>query len=356
MGRIGVAILGATGTVGQEFIKLLLNHPWFEIRALTASPASAGKPYHKVARWHLEMDIPEELRDMTVLPTDPQALKEEEPEVSLVFSALPSEIAKEAEPKFAEAGYVVCSNASAYRMHEDIPLVIPEVNPDHLKLIEVQRKKRGWSGAIVTNPNCTTIVLVLSLKPLVDEFGVRRLFVSTMQAISGAGYEGLPSMAMIDNVIPFIEREEEKVETETLKILGKLVGESVVPASIGVSASCNRVHVLHGHTETVFVELEKEASPEEVAEVMDRFTGEPQRLELPTAPKKPIHVRPEANRPQPRFDRDAEGGMAVVVGRIRKDPILENGIKYVVTGHNLIRGAAGASVLNAELMVAHEYL
>jgi len=341
---IKVAVLGATGMVGQRFIQLLANHEFFELSDLAASPRSAGKPYYKAAKWYLDSEIPENIKDMVVKEIDPKKIDAE-----VVFSALPSDVAKEIEPKFAEAGFIVASNASAYRMEEDVPLLIPEVNPEHLDLIEVQKKNRNWDGCIITNPNCTTIMAVLSLKPIYDNFGLEKVIITSMQALSGAGYSGVPSMAIVDNVIPFIKKEEEKVETEGLKILGKFDGERIVPAKFKVSASCNRVAVIDGHTEAIFVKTSKGATPEEIKKVMRDFEALPQKLKLPTAPEKPIIVREEEDRPQPRLDRDAGGGMSISVGRIRKDSIFD--VKYITLGHNTIRGAAGASVLNAELLV-----
>ena len=341
---IKVAILGATGMVGQRFIQLLANHEFFELSDLAASPRSAGKPYYKAAKWYLDSEIPENIKDMVVKEIDPKKIDAE-----IVFSALPSGVAKEVEPKFAEAGFIVASNASAYRMEEDVPLLIPEVNPEHLDLIEVQKENRKWEGCIITNPNCTTIMAVLSLKPIYDNFGLENVIITSMQAVSGAGYSGVPSMAILDNVIPFIKNEEEKVEAEGLKILGKFDGEKIIPAKFKVSASCNRVAVIDGHTEAIFVETSKGAEPEEIKKVMAEFEALPQKLKLPTAPEKPIIVREEEDRPQPRLDRDAGGGMSISVGRIRKDSIFD--VKYITLGHNTIRGAAGASVLNAELLV-----
>jgi len=341
---IKVAILGATGMVGQRFIQLLANHEFFEITDLAASPRSAGKPYYKAAKWYLSSNIPENIKNKIVKEINPEKIDAE-----IVFSALPSSIAKEIEPKFAEAGFVVASNASAYRMEEDIPLLIPEVNPEHLGLIEVQKENRGWDGCIITNPNCTTIMAVLSLKPIYDNFGLEKVIITSMQALSGAGYSGVPSMAIVDNVIPFINKEEEKVETEGLKILGKFDGEKIVPAEFKVSASCNRVAVIDGHTEAIFVKTSKGAEPEEIKKVMETFEAMPQKLRLPTAPEKPIIVREEEDRPQPRLDRNTGRGMSISVGRIRKDAIFD--VKYIALGHNTIRGAAGASVLNAELLV-----
>lgn len=354
MAKIPVAVLGATGMVGQRFVQLLANHPWFELKALTASERSVGKRYAEAAKWYLHPPMPEGVRDIEVKPTEERSIEG----AKIVFSALPANIARQIEPALAAAGYAVASNASAFRMEQDVPLVIPEVNPEHLALIDIQRERRGWTGFIVTNPNCTAIVLVMALKPLMDSFGIRRAFVATMQALSGAGYGGVFSMTIQDNVIPFIAREEPKVETEPLKILGKLEGGTVNPALMSISASCHRVPVLDGHTEAVFVELEQQATPEQVIDVLASFKAKPQKLKLPTAPEQPVIVQSGDDVPQPRFARYAGSvpGMAVVVGRIRKDPVFERGIKFIVSGNNAIRGAAGASVLNAELLKAEGYL
>lgn len=354
MAKIPVAVMGATGTVGQHFVKLLLGHPWFELAALTASERSVGKRYGEAAKWYLSEKIPEAVADIEVRLTEPKAVED----AKLLFSAMPTEEAAKIEPACAEAGFVISSNSSNFRMDPDVPLIIPEVNPDHLELLEVQKKQRGWDGFIIKNPNCTTIVFVLPLKPLQDSFGIRSVFIASMQALSGAGYAGVPSMAIEDNIIPYIAREEEKTESETLKLLGKLKGRKIDPAPIRVSASCHRVPVLDGHTMAAFVELGKGASPEEVAEVLKKFKAKPQKLKLPSAPEQPVIVSPEEDAPQPRYARYAGSvpGMAVVVGRVRKDPALKNGIKFVACGHNVIRGAAGAAVLNAELLKAEGYL
>jgi len=341
-----VAILGATGTVGQRFIELLNDHPWFEVSVLAASKRSAGKKYSEACKWRMENPMPEAVKDMTVVNT---SLKEvnQAGDVDLVFSALPGSVAGPIEEEFATE-YPVVSKASAHRMSRDVPLIIPEVNPDHLQLIQIQRKRRGWNGFISTDPNCSTIQLAITLKALM-KFGVKKVIVSTMQAISGAGYPGVPSLDIIDNVIPYIAKEEEKMENETLKILGTLRNDEIQPANITISASCHRVHVKDGHLEAVYVELEKKPHIDEVKKAFREFSGEPQSLKLPTAPEKPIIVREEEDRPQPRLDRNAGRGMSVVVGRIREDPIMT--IKYLCLGHNTIRGAAGAGVLSAELMV-----
>ncbi|MBS3815014.1 MAG: aspartate-semialdehyde dehydrogenase [Hadesarchaea archaeon] len=348
MSKTPVAVLGATGMVGQRFIQLLVDHPWFEPAALTASERSAGKRYEDAAKWFLHPPMPDEVKDVEVLPTNTNSVEDAE----IVFSALPSDIAEEVEPEMAEAGHLVASNASSYRMEPDVPLLIPEINPDHLALLDRQKDERGWSGSIVTNPNCTTIILLLALKPLLDNFGINRAIVSTMQALSGAGYGGVKSMEIEDNLIPYIGKEEWKTENETLKIFGKLENEEITPAEISVTSSCHRVPVIDGHTETVFLELSENATEEEVNKVLSEFKAKPQELELPTAPDQPIMVDNRKDRPQPRFARYAGSvpGMSVVAGRIRKDPSLKNGIKFLVSGNNAIRGAAGASVLNAELM------
>ena len=343
---VNVGILGATGMVGQRFIELLADHPNFEVTALTASSRSAGKRYEDAVTWHLESKIPEPLRDTIVVDTDPSQVKD----VEIVFSALPAENAAVVEPKFAEAGMKVASNASAMRMEPDVPLVVPEVNPEHLELIEMQQKNRGWDGFIVTNPNCSTIALVMTLKPLYDQFDIKRVYVSTMQAVSGAGYNGVPSMAIVDNLVPYIGEEEEKMETETLHLLGDFDGETVTNANLGVSTSCHRVAVLDGHTEAVFIEMNEDFEVNEIKSSFSGFKGLPQKLNLHSAPENPVVIREEDNRPQPRMDRMEGKGMAVSVGRIRKDDVFDRGLKYILVGHNTIRGAAGASILNAELI------
>ncbi|MCS7098272.1 MAG: aspartate-semialdehyde dehydrogenase [Candidatus Methanomethyliaceae archaeon] len=352
MGKIKVAVLGSTGMVGQRYVKLLESHPWFEITALSASKASVGKKYGEAAKWVIEGEMPESVRDMRIVSADINDVKKEGTE--LVFSALPSEVAHEIELNMAEAGYMVIADTSAHRMDYDVPLIIPEVNSDHLSAIFEQRKRR--KGIIVTSPNCTTIGLAISLKPILDNFGIKRVLVSTMQALSGAGYSGVPSMAILDNLIPYIKNEEEKVVRELLKILGKYEN-GFIPANIKVGASCHRVCVLDGHTEAVFIETIDKATSNEIKECMKKFKGDPQHLSLPTAPINPIIVREELDRPQPRLDRlagepERARGMAVVVGRIREEQALDNGIKYVLLSHNTIRGAAGNAILIAELLKA----
>jgi aspartate-semialdehyde dehydrogenase len=346
-----VAILGATGAVGQRFIQLLQNHPWFEIGVLAASERSAEKKYREACNWILGSEMPDDIGEMTLVNTDVKSV-EKVGNVDIVFSSLPANVASKIEEEFAKK-YPVFSKASAHRLKEDVPLIIPEVNPDHLTLISIQKKKRGWNGFISTDPNCSTIQLAITLKPLMA-LGVKRVVVSTMQALSGAGYPGVASLDIIDNVIPYIQSEEEKIELETLKILGKFDGVKVHSANLQISASCNRVNVKDGHLECVFVELEKKPNIEEVKEAFESFRGEPQKLKLPSAPENPIIVRDEPNRPQPRFDTDLGEGMSVVVGRIRHDPVLT--IKYICLGHNTIRGAAGAALLSAELTTKKGYL
>jgi aspartate-semialdehyde dehydrogenase len=349
--RREVAILGATGAVGQRFIQLLENHPWFEVSALAASERSAGKRYQVACSWRLETEMPKEIGEMTVANTDLKSIKDVG-DVDFVFSALPGGLAGPIEEEFA-AEYPVISKAGAHRLDEDVPLLVPEVNPEQLDLIPIQKNRRGWKGFISTDPNCSTIQLAMSLKPLMA-FGLKTVIVTTMQALSGAGYLGVASLDIIDNVVPYISQEEEKLESETKKILGSFDGGQVKPAEILLSASCNRVNVKDGHLESVLVELGSNPSIEDVKEAFRNFVGEPQRLKLPTAPEKPIVVREEIDRPQPRYDRDTGNGMSVVVGRIREDPTMT--FKYLCLGHNTIRGAAGAGVLSAELMTAKKIL
>lgn len=349
MDKLKVALLGATGLVGQRFVKLLADHPFFEIVALTASSESVGKKYCEATKWILGPNYPEVVKDLEVLETSPEALKKTGQSVDLVFSALPANVAREVEPKFAQEGFNVISNASAMRMFDDIPLVVPEINPDHLHLIYPQRRKRGWKGFIVTNPNCSTIILTLTLKPIMDCAGIDTVHVTTLQAVSGAGFSGVTSMAIIDNVIPFIAGEEEKIQTESLKILGRLSEDSIKYADITISASCNRVCVLDGHLENVFVKLKRPVDLEEIKAALRSFKGLPQELGLPLAPETPVLVREENDRPQPRLDREEGKGMSVVIGRLRSGK--DGWLKYVVLGNNVIRGAAGNSILIGELMV-----
>jgi aspartate-semialdehyde dehydrogenase len=340
--RLEVGVLGATGMVGQQFIARLASHPWFEVTWLAASERSEGKAYADAAPWRLATPMPEFCRQKTVEACVPGR----GPKV--VFSALDAKAADEIEHQFAAAGHIVLSNARTHRMDPLVPLLIPEVNAAHLALLDKQRAGKGWKGAIITNPNCATVVLATSLAPL-RQFGLRRVNVTTMQAVSGAGYPGVPSLDILGNIVPFIGGgEEEKIETETLKILGDDNSQRPYPAI--VSAQVNRVPVIDGHTMTVSVELESRPGAEDVAAAMRAFEGRPQTLKLPTAPIPAINVMTETNRPQPRLDAELGGGMMISVGRIRTCPVLTH--KYVALGHNTIRGAAGASVLNAELMKA----
>jgi aspartate-semialdehyde dehydrogenase len=345
-GKIDVGVLGATGMVGQQFISRLANHPWFNVSWLAASERSEGKSYGAAAPWRLASPMPPAVRHATVEACVPGS----GPKV--LFSALDAKAADTLEGAFASAGHIVLSNARTYRMDPLVPLLIPEVNAEHLGLLSEQRQQKGWSGAIVTNPNCATVVLAMSLAPLI-QFGIRRVLVTTMQAVSGAGYPGVASLDILGNIIPFIGGgEEEKIETETGKILGGNGGRT--PLQAVISAQVNRVPVIDGHSMTVSVELASRPSPEAVIDALCDFRGLPQDLKLPSAPHPPIVVMAEANRPQPRLDVDLGNGMAVSVGRVRPCPVLTH--KYVALGHNTIRGAAGASVLNAELMHAQNLL
>ncbi len=340
-----VAILGATGAVGQAFVRLLADHPWFELTALAASERSAGKAYADAARWVGDDAMPARVAAMPVLACDPAAV-----EADIVFSALDSSVAGEVEPAFANAGRMVLSNAKNYRMEPDVPLVIPEVNPHHLDVIDAQRERRGWRGAIVTNGNCASIPAAMALAPLHERFGVRRVFMVTMQAVSGAGYPGVPSLDILGNVIPFINDEEPKIEIEINKMLGHVSAGVIRPAPFAVSAHANRVPVEHGHTVCLSVEFEQSAGADEVTQVLADWRGAEEARGLPSAPDRPLVLRDERDRPQPRRDRMEGNGMALVVGRVRPDPVFH--VKMVLMAHNIIRGAAGASVLNAELMAA----
>lgn len=346
--RIPVAVLGASGQVGQRFLSLLADHPWFAVRAVTASPASAGRRYRDAVRWTQAAPIPEAVRDLVLAATEPDAVAG----CALAFSALDSTAAADAEVAFARAGLVVVSNASSHRMDPDVPLVVPEVNPDHLDLARRQRHGAGGSarGAILTNPNCSTIGLVLALAPLDRAFGVERVHVVTLQAVSGAGFPGVPSLLAIDNVVPHIAGEEEKVESEPRKILGRLSGEGIEPHRLAVSAACNRVPVVDGHTLCVSVKLGRPATVEEIREAWRSFRGAPQELGLPSAPDPPLVVLDGDDAPQPRLHRDLGGGMAVGIGRLRPCPLLD--LRFVALSHNTVRGAAGGAILLAELAVA----
>jgi aspartate-semialdehyde dehydrogenase len=343
--RYRVGILGATGTVGQRFIQLLENHPQFEVSALAASDRSQGKTYGEACSWRLPGEMPAGARGLKVGPPSPPL------DCELVFSSLPGEIARETEESFARAGYAVISNSSALRMDEDVPLLIPEVNHAHLAQLDTQKRTRSLErGMIVTNPNCSTIMLALALAPLHARFGVEAVVATTLQALSGAGYPGVASLDAADNVLPYIGGEEEKIETETLKILGRFDAGRVLDAPFKVSAQVHRVNVSDGHMAAVRVRLSRAASVEEVREAFASFTSLPQELKLHTAPERPIVVRDEPDRPQPKLDRDAGRGMSVSVGRILPDNVLD--YRFVALSHNTVRGAAGAAILNAELLVA----
>ncbi|MDE3160480.1 MAG: aspartate-semialdehyde dehydrogenase [Acidobacteriota bacterium] len=339
--RIEVGILGATGMVGQHFIKFLQGHPWFDLRWLGASDRSAGKKYRDAALWHLAGATPESIADLTVDDSKPGNAPR------LLFSAMDASVATEIEQAFARAGHIVVSNSKNHRMERDVPLVVPEINPDHLKLVAGQQRLRGWRGQIVTNPNCSTIALTLGLAPL-KPFGITKVIATTLQAISGAGYPGVASMDIVGNVIPFIGGEEEKMQQETQKILGQFRGDHIEPLAAKVSAHCNRVAVVDGHTVTVSVELSSKPAATELEEAYRDFASVPQQRKLPSAPPRPVIYMHEGNRPQPRKDAEREHGMAAFVGRLRPCPVLD--YKFVVLAHNTIRGAAGAAVLNAELM------
>jgi aspartate-semialdehyde dehydrogenase len=347
MRKIEVGILGATGTVGQRFIQILEEHPWFEVKWLAASDRSAGKSYRDATSWQLEGAPPANVADMAV----EEALPGRGPR--LVFSSMASNQAAEIERAFAAEGHIVVSNSSHYRMAEDVPLLIPEVNPGHLGLLPGQRRERGWSGAIVTNPNCAAVGLVMALAPL-KTFGLMNAMVTTFQAVSGAGYPGVPSLDILGNVIPYIGGEEEKVESEPQKILGDLVGDRIEPLPLAVSASCHRVAAVDGHMVAVSLEFERKPSREELVEALSGFRGLPQERELPSAPRRPIHVMEAPDRPQTRKDVNLESGMATAVGRIRECSVFD--WKLVTLSHNVLRGAAGAAVLNAELMKSENLL
>ncbi len=345
MKKISVGVLGATGMVGQRFLSLLLDHPWFEVSVVAASDRSAGKTLGEAGRWLIGGEMPAQYAKMIVQPVDRVG------DVGVVFSALPGEVAGETEIAWARSGAIVFSNAGAHRRDPLVPLLVPEVNPDHIDLLELQRRHYGWSGGILTNPNCTTTHAVLPMRPLHDAFGLRKVLLVSMQAISGAGYPGVSSLDIIDNVVPLIGGEEEKVEWEPRKLLGTLGSAGITEAEITISAHCNRVAVIDGHTECLSLQFERPPADEaELIAVLRAFRAAPQELNLPSAPAAPIIVTAAPDGPQPRRDRDAARGMATTVGRVRRCPILD--YKLVLLGHNTIRGAAGGSLLNAELMVA----
>jgi aspartate-semialdehyde dehydrogenase len=338
-----IGILGATGMVGQRYIQLLENHPWFEVAWLAASDRSSGKPYGEAAKWRLDTPLPERIANMTVAAAEPEGAPK------TIFASIDAAIAREMEPRFAAAGCAVLSNSSAFRMTPNVPLVIPEVNAEHLHLIEEQPSRKQSGGYMVTNPNCSTIGLVMALKPLQERFGIEQIFVTTMQAISGAGYPGVASMDILDNVVPYIGNEEEKMEEETLKLLGTLEGHAVTPLSARISASCNRVAVVDGHTESVSIKLKKPATKEEILAAWAEFNPLAGQG-LPTAPEPPVVWVPQPDRPQPRLDRNRGNGMTVTVGRLRPCGLLD--WKFTALSHNTVRGAAGATILNAELLAS----
>jgi aspartate-semialdehyde dehydrogenase len=343
--RIPVAVLGATGAVGQSFIRLLADHPWFELSELAASERSAGQRYADAARWIGSDAIPSRVREMAVLPCDPAEVRS-----PIVFSALDASVAGEIELAFARAGRLVLSNAKNFRMDDDVPLVIPEVNADHLSLLGVQRENRRWSGGIVTNANCAAIMAVMALAPLHEAFSIRRLFIATMQAVSGAGYPGVPSLDILGNVVPYIKDEEAKIESEICKMLGRRSDLRILHANMAISAHANRVPVEHGHTVCMSIDFDKRVKAHDALAVLREWRGDERARGLPSSPERPLLVTELADRPQPRRDVHLGNGMTVTVGRVREDPVFA--IKLVAMGHNTIRGAAGASVLNAELLVA----
>jgi len=339
--KIEVGVLGATGMVGQHFVKFLQNHPWFDLTWAGASDRSAGKKYAEATSWRLDGGMPSKVAGLDVQECKPGNAPK------LVFSATDASVATEIEQAFASAGHVVVSNSRNHRMDQDVPLLIPEINGEHLKLVTRQQKERGWPGLIVTNPNCSTIVLAMALAPM-KQFGIERVVVTTMQAISGAGYPGVASMDINANVIPYIGGEEEKMQQETQKILGDFLGSAVQPLAAKVSAHCNRVPVVDGHMVAVSVEFQNRPSLADLRNAVETFTGLPQRRSLPSAPSRPLIYMEQQDRPQPRRDAERENGMAVFVGRLRECPVFD--FKFLACGHNTVRGAAGAAVLNAELM------
>ena len=346
--KIPVGILGATGIVGQRFVQMVEHHPWFEVAWLAASDRSEGRLYGEAARWKLKTPIPARVAGMRISPAKPDGAPK------LIFAALDASIAAELEPLFADSGCAVITNSSALRMQRDVPLVIPEVNPDHIKLLECQSWRKKSGGFVVTNPNCSAIGLVLALCPLHQSFGIETVMAVTMQAISGAGYPGVASMDILGNVIPYIPKEEEKMEEETRKLLGKLNGAGIVPAAFAMSAQCNRVAVEDGHTESISIKLHQKARPEEIIDAWKNFRSVPQALKLPSAPAEPVRYVGATDRPQPRFDVESGNGMTTTVGRLRPCGVLD--WKFTVLSHNTIRGAAGAALLNAELLKAQGYL
>jgi aspartate-semialdehyde dehydrogenase len=345
--RIPVGILGATGMVGQEFVSFLRDHPWFDLTWLGASDRSSGKPYKEATYWRLGGTVPDFVRDIIVSDSKPEGAPK------LVFSAMDASVATEIERAFAAAGHTIVSNSRNHRMDADVPLMVPEVNAEHLRILPEQQKQRGWKGQIVTNPNCSTIVLVMALGPL-KQFGIKRVLVTTMQAVSGAGYPGVASLDILGNVVPYIGGEEPKMESETQKILGEATDVKITPHPAIVSATCNRVPVVDGHMVSVSVEFEKKPAEADILKAMREWHPAPQQKNLPSAPKHPVIYMEEQDRPQPRRDVDRENGMAVFVGRLRECPVLH--YKFLALGHNTVRGAAGAAVLNAEVMKVDGWL
>lgn len=348
MQKLGVAVLGATGAVGQRFIQLLENHPWFYVAEVIGSSRSAGQRYGEITNWVLDGSAPSSVENLTVKPLDGNF------DSPLLFSALPKEAAEEREIELAEAGHVVCTNASVNRMVEDIPLLLPEANEDHVQLIDIQREKRGWkSGAVVANSNCTAMPVVMALAPL-RKFDIRKMLIVSAQAISGAGYPGVSSMDILDNMIPYVSGDEQKLETETLRMLGDFEGNAITWLNSKVSASCNRVPVVDGHLVNVSIELAAKPSLDDIIDIWTHFSASDTVADLPSAPKHPLYYLPQIDRPQSRRDRNAGNGMSTSIGRLRECPIL--GYKFVALSHNTIRGAAGCSILNAELLAVKGYL
>lgn len=348
MQKIGVAVLGATGAVGQRFIQLLEDHPWFRVAEVIGSSRSAGQPYGEITHWVLDGGVPDSVADLVVKPLDAELTSH------LVFSALPKEAADPREIELAAAGHMICTNASTNRMVEDFPLLLPEANADHIQLIEVQRQRRGWTtGAVIANSNCTAMPVVMALAPL-RQFGIEKILVVSAQAVSGAGYPGVASLDILDNIIPYVSGDEQKLETETLRMLGSLESDHVKWLPAVVSASCNRVSVVDGHLVNVSVSLAVKPSLDAILDAWDTFRGPEVLSQLPSAPEPPLHYLPQIDRPQSRRDRNAGKGMATSIGRLRECPIL--GYKFVALSHNTIRGAAGCSILNAELLAVKGYL
>ncbi|HZU28171.1 MAG TPA: aspartate-semialdehyde dehydrogenase [Bryobacteraceae bacterium] len=345
--RIEVGVLGATGMVGQNFVKFLQNHPWFELTWVGASDRSAGKTYREATSWRLDGEMPAAVADLTVQDCKPGKAPR------LMFSAMDASVATEIEQAFAQAGHVIVSNSRNHRMEPDVPLLVPEVNPDHVKIIPLQQRRRGWKGQIATNPNCSTVVLTMALAPF-KRFGIKRVMATTMQALSGAGYPGVASMDINANVVPYIGGEEEKMQQETQKILGDFTGDAIRSLDARVSAQCNRVPVVDGHMVATSVELREKPGEEELIEAIRTFRSVPQQRNLPSAPPNPLIYMTASDRPQPRRDVNRENGMAVFVGRLRRCPVLD--YKFMALGHNTVRGAAGAAVLNAELMYSEGLL